>query len=292
MNPLDPRPVPSPNFEGKAFAATDMYRYPFSMLGGALIFSTNVGDAGTVLSVYNRSSATFGVYTTPTLAAGPTAGRAMKASLSLVNTTPAIHRGGSVYKANINQRLELPAAPSAMTQTQWESLIADLMAHPETIEMTADDFAGHTEPLIAYPSDSTAYHGYSDWKTNVTKDEFFEYFSQWPSSEYRPRPMSTLMYIIGPQSTANTYSATARASFYTRWPVDTVPGRQSKAVPTADPSKVAKIHATAWQAAQATIAGAAVAVAAGARAMATRAGALAGEAMAEPLAMPLLAMAA
>jgi hypothetical protein len=292
MNPLDPRLVPSPNFEGKAFPATDMYRYPITMPAGALVIATNAGDVGTVLAVYNRTAGSCGVYSLPTLASGPTSGRAMKASLSLVNTTPAIHRGGSVYQANFNQRLEFPAAPAAMTTVQWEALISELIAHPDCIERTAEEFCCHTDPLIAYPTDSTAYHGYSDWKTGITKDEFFEHVAQWPGSEYRPRPMSTLVYVIGPQGTTNTYSATVRASYYTRWPVDTVPGRQSRIVPTADPSKVAKIHATAWQVAEATVAGAAVAVAAGARAMASRVGTVAGEAFAEPLLMPLLPLAA
>lgn len=290
MNPLDPRPVPSPNFEGKAFVATDMYRYPINIQAGALILATNVGDCGTVMSVVNMASGTVGIYTLPTLAAGPTAGRAMKASLSLVNTTPNITRGGSVWQANLNQRLELPAAPSTMSTAQWQAVIDEVTNHPDTIQCTAHDFARNSAGLVAYPSDSTAYHSYRDWKNTITLDGYFEYVATWNESQYRARPMSTLVYVIGPQTDANSYTVTVRATNYTRWPVDTVPGRQSQLVPTADPGKIARLHAGAWVAAQTVLAGAAVAGAAAARAMATRAGEMAGAAAAEPLLVPLLAL--
>jgi len=296
MNPLDPRLVPAPHFEGKAFPMTDMVRYPIALDAGAMIFATNVGDAGTCLSVVNMTGGTVGHYTAPTLASGPTAGRAMKASMTLINTTQNLNRGGSVWQANLNQRIELPAAPSSMTLAQWNAVSAELRAHPETVECSANDFVHHPEkggqpPLIAYPSDHTAYHAYESWKTAVTLDEYFSYFAMWPGSPYRNRPMSTLLYIIGPQTVTNNYTVSVRVSGYTRWPVDTVPGRQGRIVPTASPAAVSRLHTSAWSAAQAALAGVAVAGVAAGRTIATYAGEAAGAVAAEPiLGMPLLAL--
>jgi hypothetical protein len=287
---MDPRPVPSPVFEGKAFPVVDMFRYPISMEAGAIIFMTNVGDAGTCMSVVNLSGGTVGLYTVPTLASGPTSGRAMKASLSLVNTTQNLNRGGSVWRANLNQRIDLPAAPSAMSLAQWTAVRNEITGHPDTVQVSANDFAVAPQTLVAYPADSTAYHAYRDWKTGITTDEYFEYLAQWPTSSYRQRPMSTLVYIIGSQTVVNNYTVTARVTNYTRWPLDSIPGRQSKPVPTASPTVVNRLHASAWGAAQTALVTATAAGAAAAKVLATRAGELAGEAAVEPLLMPLLAL--
>merc|ERR1711964_258984 len=50
--------------------------------------------------------------------------------------------------------------------------------------------------------------------------------------------MSVIAYVFDQVADPQDYSVTVRASFYTRWPLTTVPGQSMKPIPTASPKIV------------------------------------------------------
>lgn len=227
--------MPSTNYEGAAFVAEDLYRYPISMGGGAIVAVTNTGSSSTAMSVVNIASATVGHYDFPTLETGPTSARAMKASLSLMNVTKSLNREGAVFAFNASQRLSLPQAPLTMTTQQWLDLVGNITSHPDVLEMTAEQFARHQE-IICAPVDTSSYHDYIGWQGAVNANEYWAHIATWPGAALRSRPMSTAIFIIMPHTEVNTYTAIVRGTYYTRWPTNTVPGKNSSPVPVAEPS--------------------------------------------------------
>lgn len=288
--PADPRAIPSISHEGDSFVISDKFRYPIAdMAAGVIITVTNTGNTGSVMSVLNVGLNTHGVYVCPTLTSGPTSGRAMKAALTMQNTTRALDLEGSVWRLNLTQRLELPRAPSAMTETDWNAVKANLLAFPRTKEMTARQFASPVT-FTTNVVDTTAYHSYEQWAApsasiSSNLDAYWAHFAEWPGLTTAHRPMSTCVFYIGPQNVKNSWVATATVCNYTRWPMDTVPGRQSKPTPVASAQSVQQVHGYMQEAAETAFAGVAGFGAAAARfgARATPALEWAGEA-----ALPLL----
>lgn len=227
--------MPSTNFEGAAFPAEDLYRYPISFAGGALIAVTNTGSSSSTMSVVNLAAATVGVYSLPTLQAGPSSGRAMKASVSLMNVTKSLNREGAVYAFNATQRINLPASPSVMTTDNWLTVVDNITSHPDVHEMTAEEFSRHRE-IVCAPVDTSAYHDYIGWQGAITAPEFWAHIGSWPGAGLRARPMSTAIFIIMPHTETNTYTAITRGTFYTRWPTNSVPGKNSVQVPISEAS--------------------------------------------------------
>ncbi len=248
FDPRNPVLVPSIVSEGAAFPISGSTIRNLSMDTSVrtIVAYTNTGHAGTVMSWVN-TSATPGseVNTIPLLAAadtagGPTSGRSMKGGLSIVNRTQVLNMGGQVAVLNSTQRVSLPAQPSSMTAAQWSAFMDEIVAHPKTRIYNGADFKkGKT--FIAHPLDQTEYVHYEGWHGTLGLNEFWQRIAIWSDVNPEPRPMSTIFLVFEPNSVNNVYEFKTRSAFYTRWPLNTVPGQAHRPVPTA-PAAVINAH--------------------------------------------------
>jgi len=243
-------PVPSPFVEGKAFAIRDVVRADISShaTNPYIMIVSNTGTAATVAMLVNLSGASpaVSVLNVPTVAAaddagGPTSGRAMRCSVGLVNTTPMLNRGGRVFTLNANQRFALLAQPTLMTAAQWLTFASEVRSHPNTKAHDATTF-GKELHMVAHTVDQTEYLCFNEWMGSVTADVFASHIAIWPSAGVRERPMSTVVILVDPVSTTNTYTASVHAEYYTRWPLNTVMGKHMKPIPTAPVAQVNAIN--------------------------------------------------
>jgi len=247
MSPHSPMLIPSLTSAGAAFPYGGMVRVNISLAVGdrAIIAVTNTGTAGTIMARVQLTAAGVFVrdaFTIPTLAlgdeaGGPTSGRAMKCGVSVVNTTQFLNRGGRVYHLNADQRVRLAAAPSAWSVAQFGSAFETLIAHPRTIEGDGAEY-GKPREFISHVVDQSRYNDFAEWNGTATLDEFYLHTAVWPASAPSDRPMSTTFLCFDAPATTNTYTLTARGVFYTRWPLDTVPGQCHQKVPVAEPHAV------------------------------------------------------
>lgn len=248
FDPRHPGLVPTVTSEGHAFpiVGATVSSFIATTSSRSLFVYANTGGAGTVAAAVNASSTpSSAVYTIPLLAdaddvGGPTSGRAMKGGLTFVNRTQLLDQGGQVVTLNCTQRVRLPAAPSSMTQAQWNTFMNSLVAHPMARIFSGTDFR-KSKTLITHPLDSTDYLRYTGWNGTLTLDELFSHIAIWPSLDPKPRPMSTIFVIFEAPATQNTYEFKTRSHFYTRWSLDTVPGQAQRTVPTA-PANVVNQH--------------------------------------------------
>lgn len=251
MSPLHPGLVPSALFQGKAFpyGGLDTHELPTGTSSRHAIIVTNTGISGTIGAVLTwpatggvgtLTPAQINMLTIPTLqfddtTGGPTSMRAMKASVDLVNRTSFLNRGGPISSLNLTQRMLLPAAPSAMTYDQWNTWYTDLLAFNKNHPLDLADF-GKPRHMYCQIVDDPRYNDYDENTGVKTLDEFFRHVSVWlGATGTDDRPMSTLIYLIGQQTQSQALYITARGTFYTRWPVTTVPGQAQRNVPVAPP---------------------------------------------------------
>lgn len=246
-NFLDPQcPIDAPGLvsDGRALAHTSLVSDDFVVgtTNTTILLVTNTGCAGTVGYLCNVDSNT-GIYvdgskllTIPTLATGdisggPSSGRAMKFSASVVNCSNALKRGGRVTYINSSQRLAgITDDPSAFNYTP---LIEGIKSSPYRRRVNGASLAEPTK-LIGYPVDSMAYNSFMGWNGTLTWDEFFSFImaANYACPDPARRPMSTVAFIFDPVADAQEYTITIRASFYTRWPLTSVPGQNMRAMPT------------------------------------------------------------
>jgi hypothetical protein len=107
---------------------------------------------------------------------------------------------------------------------------------------------GKSTQLIGYPIDTIAYSSFNAFHGTLDWTEFRHFiFGASPSNAVFPRSMSVVAYIFDPVKEPQDYSVTIRASFYTRWPLTSVPGQSMRNMPTADASLInrARDHAEA-----------------------------------------------
>lgn len=248
---FDPRNnllVPTVVSEGAAFpiSGSTISNHTINTAYRTLLVCTNTGVAGTVMAKIAADTTIYPAqYTIPLLsphsaAGGPTSGRAMKGGLTLCNRTQKLNQGGQVSVLNAVQRVSLPAAPSSMTQAQWNDFFDSIVAHPKTKIYNGSDF-NKSKTFVSHPLDETDYLGYSDWQGSLTMNDFWDHVAVWPGSVHQKRPMSTIFVVFEAAPVNNTYEAKTRSSFYTRWPLDSVPGQAHRAVPTA-PANVINNH--------------------------------------------------
>lgn len=250
FSPLDPRPIPTLLSEGMALPYTGLVRaHIFSGTNNrTLHVLCNTGLTGTLgATVENGATPAITMHTVPTLAhtgnaGGPTSGRAMKASLSLCNVTQKLHRQGRVYIINAAQRVALPVAPSSMSQTDWNTFLDKLIAHPKCRAYDGgSDFDGMKE-IVTYPAGQAEYSTYNPWEGGVTADRWFANIAEWPgvhnSHPHVNRPMSTVFVVMDTSAHHQDYSMSLRSSHYLRYPLDTVPGQAMVSVKTATSDKL------------------------------------------------------
>lgn len=252
--------VPTVLRTGSALPYNGMVRFDFEITPTQtyLFAITNNGSSGSVAS-FIRGEVVAGVftvngnftYTIPTLAladsaGGPTSSRAMKAGVSVVNSTSKFNMGGRVFHMNSQQRVRLAAAPSAFTGTNLTSLIDTIKGFPNCIGYSGPHFEESRE-FSCNVVDNTRYEDFDEFLGTLTLDEFWDHIGIWPTAvgtKPADRPMSTCFLIFTPPAVTNTYTISVRASYYTRWPLNTIPGQTMKPVPVADPKIINKIHET------------------------------------------------
>lgn len=273
LDPLCAIPAPSVTSDGKALPHTGLTSGDF-VVGSTdttLLFITNTGSSGTVGALFNVSpngTYTDGlqVFTIPTLAAadsagGPSAARAMKFSVSVTNCTNALRRGGRVTYLNSSQRLP-PVLAVSDSSGNWvddySHIILGIKDSPYRRRITGESLGvapgGKTTQLIGYPVDSVNYSKFRPFHGTLTFNEFRNYVmgasndrDGTPIVDPSERSMSIVAYIFDPVTVPQDYSVTIRASYYTRWPLTSVPGQSMRNMPTADASVVnhARDHAEA-----------------------------------------------
>lgn len=188
------------------------------------------------------------IYTLPTISAlpengGPTSLRWTKVGISFENATPRMYQGGRVYCTHVTQRLRFPAAPSAMTADQWNSVVVSMRTMPDH----STQGHGWDEYGSGGPMSRRVRHvkvvdepKYNDFSANTgplsSIDTFFNNIALWPSSAEDPHPMSIVVYHWDTPTFTTTHVAQdltchVHAQALTRWPIDTVPGQNQVDIP-------------------------------------------------------------
>jgi len=246
MDPLDPTLIPVTRTQAKALPIMGMSRVEaFLQTSRQVWFITNTGRSGTLMmrvAIPASGSATVTVHTAPLLAAtddagGPTSGRAMKAGVTLVNNTADINAGGRVYVLRSDQRMKALAAPSTMTIAQWNTLANEIIAHPEARAHSGKDFQ---RPMHFHASlaDAVDYENFAEWMGTDTADTFGQHVFVWPGVSPDTRPLSTICVVMETTALAQDYTVTARGTWYTRWPLDSIGGQVQTDVPVASAKAV------------------------------------------------------
>jgi len=240
--------MPSLTSDGKALPHTSLVSDDFTVdaTNFTVLFVTNSGHSGTVGTLFkcdadggyvSNSAMSF---TIPTLAlsdaaGGPSASRAMKFSVAIVNCSNGLKRAGRVTYINSSQRL--PArGPDAVSR--YMPVIKGIKDSPYRRRINGDTMSvgpGQTaKHLIGYPTDSIAYSNFKPFAGTETGDEFLAHVLG-ASVGYDPtdRPMSVIAFVFDPTTDPQDYSLTIRASYFTRWPLTSVPGQSMKNMPTA-----------------------------------------------------------
>lgn len=250
--------VPTIESEGEALGVTAraILRHTMATGSSTLVFFSNTGVSNVIGVLVNLNfltnpyTVTITQITLPTLSgtvstvASPTSARAMKMSAGGVNTTSNLNRGGGVTTIMLRQRLLFPVAPSAMTGAQWLAVAETLNSHPNANILDAEAFS-KGRVYDSMPADTTSYKNYREWQGALTVDGFFNHMAEWPTQAavIGERPMYALGMLVEASASDQTWRFTATASFYTRWPLDTVPGTSMSVVPTA-PAEVLNKHSS------------------------------------------------
>jgi len=244
--------IPTAIRTGDAFPLSGIIR-PASLdvaIGDRKIIGvTNFGASGSVMHIVsiNGINVSRFIYTIPLLAladdaGGPTSARSMKAGLHLVNTSPVLNRCGRVYHLNGTSRVLLPAAPSVMSSTQWGAFADSLIAMPGCTAYEGDAFGGVGKQFQCNVVDHIDYEDFQAFAGAVTSDVWHNRTAVWPSSDPLARPMSTCWVVIESPALAQSYNPTASGTFYTRWPLTSVPGQSMRPIPTADNQVINAMH--------------------------------------------------
>lgn len=204
-----------------------------------LFLCSHSGMSGTIGATFvtNGGYTSNGVFTQTTLtvndaSGGPTSMRALKAGLTVLNSTPVLNLGGRVTVLNCNQRILLPQAPSAMTTTEVNALMDNLTAHPESRVLSGSEF---TKPCtyVCHPVNEPEYVKFGENHGTYDIDSFLAHLAIWPGLTPSPRGMSTIAVIIDIPTAIQDYLLTFRGSTLTRWPLNTVLGQSMIEQPTA-----------------------------------------------------------
>lgn len=242
LSPHSSTLIPTLTLCGAAFPYTGTVRADLTLNTGdtVIIGSTNTGQSGTVFTVGylaagSLTTPSYAVYTISAIAAsdtagGPTSGRAMKCSLGVVCTTPQLSRGGRVTTLNSQSRVRLDTPPSGASRAQFLALIDSIRIVPTSKALDATDFAPERQ-MSNNIVDRTTYEDFEEWAGTESVDEFWEHIAVWPGASRRDRPMSTAWCILSPPTGQQTYTVSASASYYTRWPLSTVPGQSMRPIP-------------------------------------------------------------
>lgn len=233
--------VPIAKFEGEAKGVNGALRREITVgQNPVLLCIGNTGHNATVVSRVKNSAipdtGTFNVSYLNSAGPGyPTSGRAMRIGVRLQNTSKVLDMQGRIFVLNTNKRQELPAIPSAMTQAQWDDLIASIQADPRTRTFNG---ANMQVPVKAYasPHDDVDYHNYGAWTDLENIDSHMSHFTAVAGTAASSMAMSCIWVVfVGlPGSDTNLYNMTVLSSYYTRWASAEVMSSMMKPPPLAD----------------------------------------------------------
>jgi len=254
MDPLHSASVPAVLSSGNSLPHTSLVSTDFQVdtANRRLLVITNTGNSGTVGFIYKLNPNGFQIgeptpLTIPTLSVpdfqgGASAGRAMKCSVSVVNCTNALKRAGRVTYINSSQRLPGPGGTSEASD--YDPVMEGIKSSPYRRRIMGDTLAT-AKQLVSYPIDIPAYERYEPWRGTVDVAEFQRHAMAASVANAMPgiaslnqRPMSVIAFVFDPVSDEQEYSVTIRASFYTRWPLTTVPGQTMRPASTAHPAVI------------------------------------------------------
>jgi hypothetical protein len=209
-----------------------------SMVGGMPTVGAHI--------TWNATSEATGttLMTLPTIAdtaaaGGPSSTKASKIGMVIKNATKVLDVGGRVYSLVLDQRIQLPAAPSTMVATQWQAVFNKLTAHPACRSYAATTAVKGIK-MSAHVVDNARYDSF---EANIGEapdiDFFLEHFAQWTTSDFeKTRSMSTLLFMYARPTATQNYTISVRGQMLTRWPVETVLGQQQTDVPTKTPAQI------------------------------------------------------
>jgi hypothetical protein len=131
-----------------------------------------------------------------------------------------------------------------MTQAEWISFRDTILAHPERKAHSATEFSS-PKTFVCHPMDQVDFQDFKTWEGSVDADTMGGTWAVWPSSTPQRRPMSTLFIFVAGPSVAQSYTFSARAAFYLRYPLDSVPGQAMRPIPTGSISTINSHHQAA-----------------------------------------------
>ena len=285
-DPLNPTPIPTAVSDGHAHANTGMDRKSFTLLQSerAMLLISNTGTSGMVGALVqwtpNSTTLTWSNLVLPTLASnghaggGPTSGRAMKASVSILNSTTTRKIGGTVLTLNATSRIVWPASTfSDLSVAQADDVFAQIENQAQTRLQTGDHFRT-TKGMRCHPCNDVEYTAFRAFHTATAGDllnpatltvgapvtqadyaladinRFLETVSTCApvtgsngvTRIQEPRPMSTICVLFDRPPEPQTYTISARGTYYTRWPMESVMGQHHPPIPTAPPGLLSKLR--------------------------------------------------
>jgi len=187
-DPLNTTPIPTAVSDGHAHVTTGMDRFDLKVGSGsgsnfvaskAMVIVTNTGADGCCGLVYswNTTGVKVSSIVLPTLAgnplegSGPTAGRAMKCSLTILNSTPSRRVGGTVSFLNATQRIVWPTdTVSQISMAQADEIFKQVKKQQQTVLRTGEDYKS-PKTSFAYPGNETEYIGFRTWEGTDQADD-------------------------------------------------------------------------------------------------------------------------
>jgi hypothetical protein len=252
--------IPVTRSIGTAVPITGLIRLPLKVDNDVsdtnksqLIMVSNPGDMGTVMVrlLQTKDGLPNGVdsFALPLLTkgpefGGPTSARPMKAGITLVNTTANLNRGGVVYVLNTDQRVLVPTDLEDLNDVQTEGLFETIRSHPDTVAYSADHFSEAKE-FHCHVVGINSYEAFNAFLGSGGSKSFQKHLLSVSGGAKAPRPMSTIFVIFDRTNFSQDYMASVRASFYTRWPLDTLGGQVAREIPVATVLTVEQILAKA-----------------------------------------------
>jgi hypothetical protein len=253
--------IPVTRSIGSAVPVTGLVRVPLrvdDIVGvnnniAQMLVVSNTGDLGTIMLKFTQTRVGLGntaaTYALPLLSktpelGGPTSARPMKAGVTLINTTASLNRGGVVYVLNTDQRVLVPTTMESLNDSQATNFFDTIRGHPDTVAYSADHFSEAKE-FHCHVVDNTSYESFEAFLGAGSSNFFQNHLLSVPGNTKSARPMSTLFIIFDATNFAQDYMASARASFYTRWPLDTLGGQVAREIPVASVLTVEQILAKA-----------------------------------------------
>lgn len=252
LSPHSTLEIPTLLRSGQAFAYTGATRFQLPQAVGEtiLLIATNPGTSGSVVTVVRQvgaavpsaiAPATISTLSSPDSAFGPTSSRAMKCGLSVTCDTPALTRGGRITFMNGQSRIRMDTAPSAFSLSTFQYLVSTIQSFPTAQSFDATHF-GETREFTCNVVDQVRYADFHEFAGALTYDEFMAHVAIWPGASAKDRPMSTIWMVLAPPADPQSYTISATAAYYTRWPLSTVQGQTMKEVPVAPASVINHIH--------------------------------------------------